>query len=386
MPSFGDYQAEIYLQAMMGERPRFPIAYPELEAAAQRALTPEAYAYVAGSAGLERTADANVAALQRWQIVPRHLRASDPRTLAVELCGTTMPAPVLLAPVGVLGIIHPEAELAVARAVAALGLTQVLSTVSSVALEEVASTLAPGGSGWFQLYWPKDRGVAASLVQRAQAAGYRAVVVTLDTWQLAWRPRDLQRGYLPFLSALGVGNYFSDPAFLAGLAAPVDEDRTGAILRWLGMFGDPTLTWADLAWLRTQTSLPILLKGICHPDDARLAREAGADGIIVSNHGGRQLDGAQPAIDALPNVVGAAGDLPVLFDSGVRSGADIFKALALGARAVMVGRPYVWGLALGGEDGVRQVLRCLLAELDLTMGLAGHASPATVDRSVLVRD
>jgi lactate 2-monooxygenase len=386
MPSFGDYQSEIYLQGMMGEPPRFPIAYPDLEAAAERALTPEAFAYVAGSAGLERTAEANVAAFRRWQIVPRHLRGPDPRTLSVELLGTPMSAPVLLAPVGVLGIIHPEAELAVARAAAGMGLTQVLSTVSSFAMEEVAGALTTSGSGWFQLYWPRDRDVAASLVQRAQVAGYRALVVTLDTWQLAWRPRDLGRGYLPFLSALGVGNYFSDPAFLAGLAAPVEEDRTGAILRWLGMFGDPTLTWADLAWLRSQTSLPILLKGICHPDDARRALDAGVDGIIVSNHGGRQLDGAQPAIDALPMVADAAGHLPVVFDSGIRCGSDIVKALALGARAVMIGRPYVWGLALGGEEGVRHVLRCLLAELDLTLGLAGHAGPGTLDRSVLVRE
>jgi isopentenyl diphosphate isomerase/L-lactate dehydrogenase-like FMN-dependent dehydrogenase len=366
---YGDYQTEIYLNGTLGQRPRFPLTYPDLEAAAEAALTPEAFGYVAGSAGLERTAAANVAAFERWQIVPRHLRGVAERDLAVEVCGTAMPAPVLLAPVGVLGIVHPSAELAVASAAAGLGLTQVLSTVSSFAMEEVATAVSDGGTGWFQLYWPADRDVAASFVHRAEAAGFKALVVTLDTWQLAWRPRDLAQAYLPFLSALGVGNYFSDPAFLAGLDKPPAEDQTTAIMRWLGMFGDASLTWDDLAWLRSTTSLPIILKGVCHPDDARAALDAGVDGIIVSNHGGRQVD----------------GDLPVIFDSGIRSGADVVKALALGARAAMVGRPYVWGLAVGGEEGVRHVLRSLLAEVDLTMALAGHATPATLEPSILVR-
>lgn len=385
MASFGDYQHEIYLKGSTGERPAFPLAYDDLQAAAAEVMTPEAFGYVAGSAGLERTARANVDAFERWQIVPRHLRGITERNLATEVCGTVLSAPVILAPVGVLGIVHPDAELAVARAAAGLGLPMTLSTVSNVSLEEVAASLSEGAAGWFQLYWPRRRDVAASFVHRAEAAGYRALVVTLDTWQLAWRPRDLAAGYLPFLSALGVGNYFSDPAFLAGLERPPADDQAAAVMHWLGMFGDPSLTWKDLAWLREQTSLPIIVKGVCHPDDARAAVDAGVDGIIVSNHGGRQLDGAQPAIDALPGVAAAVGDLPVLFDSGIRSGSDIVKALALGARAVLVGRPYVWGLAIGGEAGVRHVLRGLLAELELSMVLAGHGDLATLDPGVLVR-
>jgi lactate 2-monooxygenase len=382
---YGDFQLEIYLAGLSGEVPHLPITAAELEAAAREVLTPEAYGYVAGSAGTEATADANLDALDRWQLVPRHLRGVAHRDLGTELLGRTLPAPVLLAPVGVLGIVHPDAELAVARAAAAVGVAMVLSTVASFSLEDVAAELrasatpdGPVPHGWFQLYWPRQRDVAASFVGRAEAAGYEAIVVTLDTWQLAWRPRDLTNAYLPFLTAQGMGTYFSDPAFRAGLDRPPEEDPGAAVTAWAGMFGDPSLTWADLAWLREQTSLPIVLKGICHPDDARQAADAGMDALIVSNHGGRQVDGARPAIDCLPDVVGASGDLPVLFDSGIRSGSDVVKALALGARAVLLGRPYVYGLALGGADGVLHVLRCLLAEVDLTLGLCGHRTPSSL--------
>jgi isopentenyl diphosphate isomerase/L-lactate dehydrogenase-like FMN-dependent dehydrogenase len=251
----------------------------------------------------------------------------------------------------------------------------------------VAGALAghdPAGTAWYQLYWPKDRQVALSLVHRAQAAGFRALVVTLDTWTLAWRPRDLDLGYMPMLRGFGLANYLSDPVFRAGLSRPPEEDPTAAVLHWAALFGNPSLTWADIAWLRDQTTLPILVKGVCHPDDARAAIDAGVGGIVVSNHGGRQVDGARPALDCLPEVCAVAGDTPVLFDSGIRSGADIVKALALGARAVLLGRPYVYGLALGGAGGVRHVVRCLLAELDLTLALSGHATLKTVDRTVLV--
>jgi lactate 2-monooxygenase len=392
MPGFGDFQYEIYLSGLGGQRPSLPITAAELEAVAKEHLSPEAYHYVAGSAGAETTAAANLTALARWQIVPRHLRGIAERDLSIDLLGLHLPAPVLLAPVGVLGIVHPDAELAVARAAGALGVPMVLSTVASSSIEAVAAELAGASPpdaptpAWFQLYWPRERSVAASFVGRAEAAGYRAIVVTLDTWQLAWRPRDLAGAYLPFLSGEGMGTYFSDPAFLSLLEQAPAENRDAAVLRWAGMFGNPALTWADLAWLREQTSLPIVLKGVCHPDDARLAVDAGVDGIVVSNHGGRQVDGARPAIDCLPGVVGAAGDLPVLFDSGIRSGADVVKALALGAQAVLLGRPYVWGLAAGGEDGVRHVLKCLLADLDLTLGLCGHGSPGTLSPDVVVHD
>lgn len=379
---FGDFQNEIYLQALGGTAPALPMTPAGIEAAALERMSPQAAGYVAGGAGSELTMRANRAAFERWRIMPRMLRGVTSRDLAVTVCGTRLPAPVLLAPVGVLGIVHPEGELAVARAADATGVPMILSTAASNPLEDVAAA-AGAAPRWFQLYWPKDRTVAASLVRRAEAAGYQAIVVTVDTWALGWRPRDLEQGYLPFLTAQGLANYFSDPAFRAGLAESPEQDPSAAVLHWLGMFGDPALTWDDLSWLAGQTELPVLLKGICHPDDARAAVDAGVAGIVVSNHGGRQIDGAAAALDCLPAVVAAAGNLPVLVDSGIRTGADVLKALALGARAVLLGRPYVYGLALDGTEGVRHVLRCLLAELDLALALSGHGSPCELTPGVL---
>jgi lactate 2-monooxygenase len=370
-PSFANYQNEIYLSGIVGERPAWPCEPGELENLARERFAPEPFGYVAGSAGTESTARANRAAFDRWQIVPRFLRDVSRRDLTTTILGTPFPAPVALAPVGVQGIVHPDAELAVARAAAELSLPMVLSTVSSYRLEDVAAA-GDGSPQWFQLYWPRDREVAASLIGRAKAAGFRALVVTLDTFILAWRPRDLGHAYLPFLQRMGLANYESDPAFLAGLAQSPDEDPGAAVLHWLSMFGDPAKTWDDLEWLRGQWPGPIVLKGVLHPDDARRAADAGVDGVVVSNHGGRQIDGEIPSLEALPDVVAAVGDrMTVLLDSGVRTGSDIIKALALGAKAVLIGRPYIYGLGLGGRDGVRHVLRSLLAELDLTMGLAG---------------
>jgi len=380
---YGDFQNEIYLQALGGTPPAYPMQAGELERAAHEAMSPRTRGYVAGGAGAERTMAANLAAFDRWRLLPRMLRGVTGRDLSTSVCGTDLPAPVLLAPVGVLGIVHPDAERAVARAAAGLGVPMVLSSASSTSIEEVAESLA-GSPGWFQLYWPGDRGVARSFVRRAEEAGYRAVVVTLDTWQLGWRPRDLAAGYLPFLLGDGVANYLSDPAFRAGLERPPEEDLPAALLRWVALFSDPALTWSDLAWLREQTSLPILVKGVLHRDDALAALDAGVDGIVVSNHGGRQVDGAVGALDCLPAVVDAVHDrVPVLLDSGVRTGADVVKAVALGARAVLLGRPYVHGLALGGEDGVRHVLRCLLAETDLTLALTGCRSLAELTPDLL---
>jgi isopentenyl diphosphate isomerase/L-lactate dehydrogenase-like FMN-dependent dehydrogenase len=370
---FANYQNEIYLQGLSGSFPALPCEPGQLEELARERFDPEPFGYVAGSAGTESTARANRAAFDRWRIVPRFLRDVSGRDLSRDVLGTRFPAPVGLAPVGVQGIVHPEAELAVARAVADLGLPMVLSTVSSYTLEQVAAE--SDGPKWFQLYWPRDRQVAASLIARARAAGYAALVVTLDTFILAWRPRDLSRGYLPFLHRMGLANYEADPAFLAGLESSPDDDPGGSVLRWMSMFGDPAKTWEDLVWLREQWEGPILLKGVLHPDDARRAADAGVDGVIVSNHGGRQIDGEIASLEALPDIVEAVGDhMTVLFDSGIRTGSDVIKALALGARAVLVGRPYVYGLGLGGEDGVRHVLRSLLAELDLSMALSGCAA------------
>lgn len=380
-----DRQLEIYQAGARGEKPAIPVAPEELERRAAEVLAPEAFGYLAGGAGAEDTMRANREAFRRWRIVPRMLRDVSRRELGVELLGRPLPFPFLLAPIGVQGILHREGELAVARAAASLGVPLVLSTVSSKPLEEVAAAMGDAPR-WFQLYWPRDPELAASFLARAEAAGFGAVVVTLDTSFLAWRERDIQAAYLPFLYADGLANYLTDPVFRAGLARPPEEDPREAVLRFAQLFANPSLTWEDLRFLRERTRLPILLKGILHPDDARRAADAGVDGVVVSNHGGRQVDGALAALDALPSVVEAVGDrLAVLFDSGVRRGADLFKALALGARAALLGRPYAYGLAVAGEEGVRTVLRNFLADYDLTLALAGCRSSAEVDRETLVR-
>ncbi|HTU79093.1 MAG TPA: lactate 2-monooxygenase [Solirubrobacteraceae bacterium] len=380
---FANFQLEIYGRGLAGEAPELPVAAAELQERARQRLSAEAYGYVAGGAGSERTMAANLRAFERWQIVPRMLRDVSRRDLRVSVLGTAMPAPVLLAPVGVQAIVHPDGELAVARAAAAHGLPLILSTASSHTLEQVAEAVAPA-SRWYQLYWPRERELAASFVARAGEAGYEAIVVTLDTWLLGWRPRDLANAYLPFLKGEGVANYFSDPVFRGALARAPEEDAGPAIGHWVYQFSNPRVTWADLKWLREQTQLPIVLKGILHPEDARRALDAGVQGLIVSNHGGRQVDGSLGALDALPAVRDTVGEqLAVLFDSGIRTGADVFKALALGADAVCVGRPYMWGLGLDGQAGVEHVLRCLLAELDLTLALSGYTELAQLDRSAL---
>ncbi|MDB5063831.1 MAG: Lactate 2-monooxygenase [Chloroflexi bacterium] len=379
------YQNRIYLEGLSGRLPVLPLTHEALEQRAERQLTRGAFGYVAGGAGAEDTMRANREAFRRWRILPRMLRDVSRRDLGTTVLGTAMPAPVMLAPVGVQSIVHPEAELAVARAAAATGVPMVLSTASSRSLEEVAEAQGDAPR-WFQLYWPRDPDLAASLLGRAERAGYGAIVVTLDTWMLAWRPRDLELAYLPFLQGEGIANYLSDPVFRAALPAPPEEDMASAVRHFLSIFSDPSVTWAGLSFLRENTRLPIVLKGILHPDDARRAVEHGVDGILVSNHGGRQVDGSIAALDALPGVVDAVPEsLPVLFDSGIRSAADAFVALALGARAVLLGRPYVWALAVAGEEGVAELLRGFLAELDLTFALTGHTRLDELGREALVR-
>ncbi|MBC9713067.1 lactate 2-monooxygenase [Streptomyces sp. TRM66268-LWL] len=381
---WADFQYEIYLNGMTGSAPRLPTDLTRLEELAAHRLPPRAVGYVAGSAGSGSTAAANRAALDRRQIVPRMLRDVSERDLSVEVLGRTLPAPLALAPVGVLSIMHPEGEKAAARAAAAQGVPYILSSASSTPMEEVAEAMGDA-ERWFQLYWPKDPEIARSFLGRAKASGFSVLVVTLDTPMLAWRPRDLDEAYLPFLHGVGTANYFSDPAFQAGLAKPVHEDPNAAVMHFVGMFSDPSKTWPDLAFLREHWDGPIVLKGILHPDDARQAAESGMDGVIVSNHGGRQVAGSIGAADALPKVADAVGDrLTVLFDSGIRSGDDIAKALALGARSVLIGRPYAYGLGLDGQPGVEHVIRCLLAELDLTLALSGHTSPGSLSPADLV--
>jgi lactate 2-monooxygenase len=378
---FADFQFEIYERGVAGEVPALPIAAGDLEERARAVLQPQAYGYVAGGAGTERTMAANLRAFEHRQIVPRMLRDVSVRSTATAALGTQMVAPIMLAPIGVQSIVHPEGELAAARAAAAIGLPFILSTASSNSIEDVAAAMG-AARRWYQLYWPSDRELAASFLARARDAAYEAVVVTLDTWLLAWRPRDLSGAYLPFLKGEGVANYFSDPVFRAALSSPPEEDMRAAIRHWAYQFANPRVTWDDLTWLRAQTDLPIVLKGVLHADDARRAVGAGADAVLVSNHGGRQVDNAIAALDALAPVRAAVGeDFPVLFDSGIRTGADVFVALALGADAVCLGRPFVWGLALDGQAGVEHVLRCLLAEFDLTLALSGHTSVAQIERA-----
>jgi isopentenyl diphosphate isomerase/L-lactate dehydrogenase-like FMN-dependent dehydrogenase len=365
----------------MGEPPG-PIDPDEWETAAREKLPPEVFDYIAGGAGAEWTMRANLEAFYNRRIRPRMLTSNAERELSVEVLGTRSAAPFFLAPIGgVMTLLDPEGEKAVARAAAATGVPIVLSSAASTSLEDVA---AAGGDAprWFQLYWWNDRELAASLLHRAEASGYAAIVVTLDTLTLGWRPRDLRKAYLPFLGGEGIAQFTSDPLFRERLDKPPEEDTLAAALLALSTFPNLALSWADLAWLRGQTTLPIVLKGVLTREDAALARDAGVDGVIVSNHGGRQVDGAVAALDALPEVRDELGpDATVLMDSGIRRGADVFKALALGANAVLLGRPWVYGLAVAGQAGVETVIRNLLAEFDLTLALAGGNSARAIDRS-----
>ena len=395
-------QMEIFVTGVGGAKPRVPVTPDALEAKAIQHMTARAAAYIVGSAGTESTARGNRAAFERHRIVPRVLRDVSRRDLSVSLFGRRHAAPLLLAPIGVLELAHRQADLAVARAAAAEGIGYIFSNQASVPMETCAAVMGETPR-WFQLYWSSDDEFVRSLVTRAEKCGCEAIVVTLDTALLGWRPRDLDQAYLPFLQGLGLAQYFSDPVFRAKIPAvapdpgikPRGMGFIGAALshrRKAKQFGLPMrkvragaayftatytrldLTWTDIARLRAMTKLPIILKGVRHAEDANLARQHGADGLIVSNHGGRQVDGEIATLDALPDIAAAAGDMPVLLDSGIRSGRDVAVALAMGAKAVLLGRPYVYGLALAGEQGVREVIRNLLAEFDLTLGLSGVAN------------
>ncbi len=416
-------QREIYVAGVGGHRPAVPVAQAELEKAAQAAMSPEAWAYVAGGAGREATMDANRAAFGKWRIVPRVLRDVERRDLSIELFGQKLPSPLLLSPVGVLEMVHRDADLAVAKAAAALRVPYIFSNQASVPMETCAAAMGDSPR-WFQLYWSRSNELVASFVRRAEACGCSAIVLTLDTTMLGWRPRDLDLGSLPFMAGQGIAQYTSDPVFRRdleegplGATAPTDlpkppfnlqtiatalaqkanfpggllknlssGDPRAAVQRFLATYSRPSLQWDDLKFLRQHTKLPVLLKGVLHPDDARKAVETGIDGLIVSNHGGRQIDGGIASLDALPAVVEAVnGRIPVLFDSGVRGGADVFKALALGATAVCLGRPYVYGLAVAGQRGVEEVIGNVLAEFDLTLGLGGCTSVREITHAALNR-
>jgi lactate 2-monooxygenase len=412
-------QERIFLDGVRGTRPAAPVAPDALADAARRKLSRRAWAYVEGGAGVESTMRANRAAFERWRIVPRVLVDTSTRDLGVTLFGRRLPAPLLLAPIGVLEMAHTDADVAVARAAAATGVPMIFSSQASRPMEECAAAMGDAPR-WFQLYWSQSTELALSFVRRAEAIGCDALVLTVDTTALGWRPRDLDLGYLPFLRGKGLAQYTSDPVFQQQVAGDLEtfERDTGrvtpsavatlvqmarahpgrfrdtitsdapvaAVRRFIRTFSKASLDWDDVAFLREHTDLPLLLKGVEHPDDARRARDLGVDGVIVSNHGGRQIDGAIGALDALPGVADAVGDdLTVLFDSGVRCGADVFTALALGARAVCLGRPYVHGLAVAGGRGVAEVIANVLSDLELTMALSGCSEIADITAARLVR-
>jgi lactate 2-monooxygenase len=383
--NFSDFQLEIYLRGLAGVLEDLPLTYAELERRAEAAMAPGLWSYVAGGAGNEYTQRANVTAFDRYGLIPRMLVPAPDRDLSVELFGLSLPSPLMMAPIGVIGLCAQDGhgDLATARAAARTGVPMVASTLTVDPLEDVAAQLGDT-PGFFQLYTPNDHELAESFVARAEAAGFKGIVVTLDTWQPGWRPRDLSVGNFPQLRGHCLANYFTDPLFRAKLERSPEEDPRAAALQWALTFGDPTLSWDDLPWLRSLTKLPLLLKGICHPNDVRRAVDGGVDGIYCSNHGGRQANGGIAAVDLLADVVGAAGDTPVVFDSGVRGGEHIVKALALGARAVAIGRPYAYGLALGGEDGIVHVLRSLLAEADLLMAIDGYPTIAHLTPEALL--
>ncbi len=370
--SWADLQGEIYRRGLEGITPGLPTNLLELEALAIRELSDEARGYIVSSAGDSNTARENRTALDRWRIVPTMLAGVTERSTEFSLLGQQMVAPVIVAPVGVQTLAHPEGELATARAAAALGITYIHSQAASYSYEDVAAA-APKGQRWSQFYRVTDDDVCVSMLERAAAAGHSHLVITVDTLMLGWRPADLDRGYLPFLKGIGIANYASDPAFLSRVEPHRRTDPSALAEEWLQIFPNPGMTWSELEFLRANWAGPILIKGICNADDALRAIDHGMDGVIVSNHGGRQVDGALGAIDSLPGVVAAVdGRCPVLFDSGVRTGVDVFRAIALGAASVLVGRAFLFGLALGGQVGVEHVLSSLLAEFDLTLALTGH--------------
>lgn len=413
-----DWQKEIYLNGFAGKRPAVKTSMQSLESEAKQRMSEKAYAYIAGAAGNESTMEANRTAFEQWKIVPRMLRNVGARDTSIELFGKKIPSPILLDPVGVLEMVHPEADVAVAKAASSLGVPYIFSNQASKPMEACAAVMG-NSPRWFQLYWSKSNELVQSFVQRAEKCGCTALVVTLDTTMLGWRTRDLDLAYLPFLEGKGMAQYTSDPVFQRLLDEPDETQQVNrkitlqsiqglismvknypgnnflkklssgrplkAVRKFVSIYSNPATTWNDLTWLRQQTKLPILLKGIVHPEDARKALDFGMDGMIISNHGGRQVDGAIATLDALPKIAEAIQNkIPVLLDSGVRGGADIFKALALGAKAVCIGRPYVYGLTIAGEQGVYEVLKNLMADFELTMGLSGCKNISEINQDTLV--
>ncbi|HEY5638700.1 MAG TPA: alpha-hydroxy acid oxidase [Dehalococcoidia bacterium] len=349
----------------------------DLELLAREKLPPQIFDFVAGAAEDEISLAHNRAAWQAIQLLPRVLVGVDSVDTSATVLGRPMPSPVILAPVALHRLVHPDGELATAQAAAAQGATMTLSTMSSCTIEDVAA--AADGPKWFQLYCYKDRAVTERLVKRAEAAGYSALCLTVDVPRLGRRERD-------FRHSLG----FPDDVTPVNFEGEVDitqiplGQRGSALSAYAASLLDASLTWDDVGWLGSLSSMPLIIKGILAPEDAVLAADHGVAAVVVSNHGGRQLDGTPAGVEVLPDVVAAAGDrLEVLVDGGVRRGTDVLKALALGARAVLIGRPYVWGLALYGEEGVARVLGMLQEELELAMALSGVTSVSQISRALV---
>lgn len=379
-------QLNMYIKSLTGQSEwDWPVSVEDWRAEAKAQLADGPWGYVEGGAGAERTMANNRAAFEKWKIRPRLLRNVDDRDVTIDLFGKTYPTPFLLAPIGVQSIIHAEAESASAKAAAAMQVPFTVSTVSSVDLETLARS-TEGAERWFQLYPGRDKAIVSSLIRRAEAAGYSAIVVTVDTTMLGWREKDLRNLYLPFLFGEGIANFLTDAAFLARLKEPPEKNRFAAIQEFLSVYVNPAFTWDDLADIRRQTQLPLLVKGLTHPEDVQFAIKLGADGVVISNHGGRQVDGAISALDALVETRRVIGsDFPLLLDSGIRHAADALKAIALGANGILIGRPYAYALAVGGEAGVRELLRQWIAELDLQLALSGYPSIRAIDASYVTK-
>ena len=406
-------QSEIFLGNLRGKEREIPVSFDKLKEAASKKMSAEAFAYVAGSAGEESTKTENRRGFKKWQIIPRMLRDVSSVNTNITLFGNSYPCPFLLAPIGVLEMAHQDADLAVAKAATEEGVPFIFSSQASVSMEK-CSQVMDQSPRWFQLYWSTNNDLVKSFVERAEQCGCDAIVLTLDTTKLGWRPRDLDLDYLPFLRGMGIAQYTSDPVFQQMMKTPVAEsdespkltlNSVKALIQmaknypggfWSNLLSDkprkavktfiesysrPSLTWENLSFLRSLTDLPIILKGILHPEDARKSVETGMDGIIVSNHGGRQVDGAISSIDALPSIIDEVKNkIPVLLDSGIRTGSDIFKALALGAEAVLLGRPYVYALSVAGQQGVREVIQNYRADFELNMSLSGCKSIDEINR------
>jgi lactate 2-monooxygenase len=366
--NFGDFQMGVYTDAVKGVNSRYPFDFRSIERKAAETLPDWVYRYVSAAAGDGRTQQANIDAFSHYGIVPRMMVSPPERDLSIELFGKRLISPLFMCPIGLIGLCAPDfhGDLAAARASAATGVPFTLSTFSQTPMEDVIKR-AGNTPMFFQLYLPNDRELAASFIDRAQAAGYSALMFTVDSWQLGFRPADLERGNFPQFRGFCMQNYYSDENFTKHLPKPPHEDQAAALAHYGEIFAQP-LTWDDLRWIRSQTTLPIAVKGIQHADDARIAIDNGADVLYCTNHGGRQANSGISTLQVLPHVVKAAGSTPVIFDSGVRDATDAIIALALGAAAV----------GIGGAESLTHYLKSFLAAFDLTLSICGFKDLATL--------